>query len=208
MSITRWTIGGVIVVLMGIAAIYFGAVTLSKSALVVGVVTWAGGIAAWLLTAAFEFRSRHALYREKKAHVRGACERDPEYAQTVGDLEEAVANQGFPRPSFHQCLYFTAYQPLLTLAIVSIPTFRPPNFSAWVPSVVNVFAMVVVLILTILHEVQWRDENLPKPWHPKVIFGAWGAYLALILWLAQACEEPSPAPQPATSSQPAPIKSP
>lgn len=222
MPITRWTVGGIVVVaaLVWVVA-YFGLVTLSQKslvigsvtlsmpALVIGSVTWGGGVAAWLLTAVFEFRSRYAIYREKKAQIRGACERDPEYANTVGNLEAAVENHGFPRPRVLRCLYFTAYQPLLTLAIVSIPTFRPPDFSAWVPFIVNVFAMVIVLVLTILHEIQWREENLHKPWHQKVTLGVWVAYLVLILWLAQVCQEPDrTTPQqpilPGASQQPFP----
>jgi hypothetical protein len=205
----RWKIGlGVVLAAVIAVTVWLARVPeVSKTGLVVGVVTWGGGVAAWVLAAAFEYRARHAGYREKKAQIRGAIDRDPEYAQAVGDIEVAVANQGFPRPEFGHCLLFTAYQPLLTLAIISIPTFRVWDFVGWVALVVNVFAMFAVLILTFFHETPWRDDSLRTAWHPRVTFGIWVGYLLLILWLAQVSEEPKPKdppkdPQAGVASQP------
>jgi hypothetical protein len=162
---------------------------MSGTAIVIGLVTWAGGVIAWFVAALFEHRSRYARYKERKAEVQGACERDEDYKKIVGDIDTFVENQGAPRPSILHCAYFTAYQPLLTLAIIAIPTFRMWDFSGSIAAIINVFAMVGVLLLTIFHEYQGRDEYVHERRYRQIIWVAWVLYLVLILWLAHASED-------------------
>ncbi len=107
----------------------------------------------------------------------------------VGNVDAYLSNQGIPHPDIWHCLYFTAYQPLLTLAIISIPTFRMWDFIGSIAATCNFFAMVAVLLLTIFHEYQGREDYAQEKWYRSIIWVAWVLYLLLILWLAHASED-------------------
>jgi hypothetical protein len=94
-----------------------------------------------------------------------------------------------PRLGIWHCIYFTAYQPLLTLAIIVIPTFRQWDFAGSIAADVGVFGMVGVLLLTVFHEYQGRDEYVQQAWYRRIIWITWVLYLFLVLWVAHASED-------------------
>jgi len=174
---------------------------MSWEAVVIGAVAWAGGLVAWLVTAVFEHRSRYAVYRERRAEVVGGCKRDVAYSKEVGDVEQHLANQGVPRPGLWHCVCLTAYQPLLTLAIIVLPTFRVWDFQGWVTAIGCIFAMVAILLVILYHEYQGKDDYIDRKWYQVGIILAWLFYLLLVLWLAHCSEDSArkpPAHQPAT----------
>jgi hypothetical protein len=167
---------------------------MSGTALLLGLMLWGGGIITWIVATVFDHMWRYSHFQRKRAEIQGACNQDPGFASTVGNIDVYLADHGEPRPSFSHCLFFTACQPLLIIAIIAIPTFRPWDFDAWVASVVNAFAMVCILVLTCFHEYQGKVEFIQKKWYRFLIVALWIVSLVMILWIAHISED-SPAKQ-------------
>lgn len=144
---------------------------------------WVGGLISWLVSGCAAHIDHQRRFRERRERYQGACEQDADYAETIGDVDVAVANL-VGKPDFIQALLRTHSQPLFVGVLTGGVTFfgSPGTLNLGVPLVLWVCLLVGSLLLTSLSSPTLDSSKALERWW--VVIPAWLVVLVLFVLLA------------------------
>jgi hypothetical protein len=189
-----------------------------------GICTWFGGVASWLFAWLYDYIPKYFRYESKIKDIRTSTQRDPAYAKLIGNIELYVQDSlRVPRPLLWASCFYNAVPSLLVLAIVVVGVFMF-CVNAPVGRVVSWGLMIVVILLSFIHESGGKERWVNSKFYRTVIIVLWSLYLILILHLTAAFSAvtaaasqtrgpltpppptPQSAPYPSSNSLPSPAR--